>query len=96
MKQILVYENWLRTAPTRIGTLFVEAARGKEVCSFEYDNEWLKHSGSFVLDPDLSLFKGRQFAPVGKELFGSKRTRTAPSFRTIPTWLPLRGSPSAN
>lgn len=70
MKQILVYENWLRAAPTRIGTLFVEAARGKEVCSFEYDNEWLKHSGSFMLDPDLSLFKGRQFVPVGKELFG--------------------------
>lgn len=70
MKQILVYENWLRAAPTRIGTLFVEGARGKEVCSFEYDNEWLKHSGSFMLDPDLSLFKGRQFAPVGKELFG--------------------------
>ena len=70
MKQILVYENWLRAAPTRIGTLFVEGARGKEVCSFEYDNEWLKHSGSFMLDPDLSLFKGRQFVPVGKELFG--------------------------
>ena len=70
MKQILVYENWLRAAPMRIGTLFVEGARGKEVCSFEYDNEWLKHSGSFMLDPDLSLFKGRQFAPVGKELFG--------------------------
>ena len=70
MKQILVYENWLRTAPTRIGTLFVEGARGKEVCSFEYDNEWLKHFSSFMLDPDLSLFKGRQFVPVGKELFG--------------------------
>ena len=70
MKRILVYENWLRAVPTRIGTLFVEGARGKEVCSFEYDNEWLKHSGSFMLDPDLSLFKGRQFVPVSKELFG--------------------------
>ena len=70
MRQIFVYENWRGASPTLIGTLYVEISRGKEICSFEYDNEWLKNSGGFILDPDLSLFKGRQFAPVDKELFG--------------------------
>lgn len=70
MKQIFVYENWRGVSSTLIGTLYVENLRGKEICSFEYDNEWLKNSGGFILDPDLSLFKGRQFAPVDKELFG--------------------------
>lgn len=70
MKQILVYENWRSETPTLIGRLFVEGTRGKEVCSFEYDSKWLKQSSGFILDPDLSLFNGRQFAPVGKELFG--------------------------
>jgi len=70
MKRILVYENWHGPEPTLIGNLYLEGTRGKEVCSFEYDNEWLKQTNSFLLDPDLSLFKGRQFAPVDKELFG--------------------------
>lgn len=70
MKQIFVYENWRGVSPTLIGTLYVENSRGKEICSFEYDNEWLKNTSGFILDPDLSLFKGRQFAPVDKELFG--------------------------
>lgn len=70
MKQILVYENWRSETPTLIGRLFIEGTRGKEVCSFEYDSKWLKQSSGFILDPDLSLFNGRQFAPVGKELFG--------------------------
>ena len=70
MKQIFVYENWRSESPALIGTLYVENSRGKEICAFEYDCEWLKNSGEFMLDPDLSLFKGRQFAPVDKELFG--------------------------
>ena len=38
MKRILVYENWLRAAPTRIGTLFVEGARGmKAMDSIPYE-----------------------------------------------------------
>lgn len=70
MKRIFVYENWQEASPTLIGILYVEGSRGKEVCSFEYDDGWLKQSNVFLLDPDLSLFKGRQFVPVGKELFG--------------------------
>jgi hypothetical protein len=70
MKRIFVYENWQEASPTLIGNLYVEGSRGKEVCSFEYDDGWLKQSNVFLLDPDLSLFKGRQFVPVGKELFG--------------------------
>ena len=70
MKRILVYENWRKTEPTLIGNLYVEESRGKEICSFEYDSRWLKESRNLQLDPDLSLFRGRQFAPVEKQLFG--------------------------
>ena len=70
MKRILVYENWRKKEPTLIGNLYIEGVKGKEVCSFEYDSGWLKDSDNLQLDPDLSLFKGRQFAPAEKQLFG--------------------------
>ena len=70
MKRILVYENWRKAEPTLIGNLYIEGVKGKEICSFEYDSGWLKDSNNLQLDPDLSLFKGRQFAPVEKQLFG--------------------------
>lgn len=39
--------------------------------SFEYDEEWLKDlTNSVSLDPDLRLFKGRQYAPADKLMFG--------------------------
>ena len=38
MKQIFVYENWCSVNPALIGTLYVENSRGKEICSFVYDN----------------------------------------------------------
>lgn len=39
--------------------------------SFEYDEEWLKDLPNNVsLDPDLRMFKGRQYAPADKSMFG--------------------------
>ena len=70
-KLIYVYENWLTNEPSLIGILHSAFVRGTENFSFEYTPEWL-HSGNsaFSLDPDLSLFNGRQYTPLNKELFG--------------------------
>lgn len=69
MKTIFVYENWLSDIPTLIGKLYVDMIRGTETYSFEYSNEWLKNPMAVSLDPDLSLYRGRQY-PVNKEKFG--------------------------
>jgi len=48
-EKILVYENWSQSDPVKIGTLHVDAGKGKEVISFEYDEEWLaKVSVKFI------------------------------------------------
>ena len=68
---IYAYECWSSDQPSLMGCLFVDVLRGKESCSFEYDTQWLKaHPGRFFLDPDLQLFRGRQYAPMDKKLFG--------------------------
>ena len=70
-KTIYTYECWSSDQPSFMGCLFVDQLRGKESCSFEYDEQWLKtHSGQYFLDPDLELYRGRQYAPMDKKLFG--------------------------
>ena len=70
-KQIIVYENWSDVIPKKIGILYVDYAKGKENFSFEYDEEWLSSNKSaLVIDPDLAMYNGRQFVPLGKTLFG--------------------------
>ena len=69
MKTIYVYENWLKETPTLIGRLYVETVRGIESYAFEYDEKWLANSKALILDPDLSLYKGRQY-PIDKRNFG--------------------------
>lgn len=69
--KIYVYENWRSEITTQIGTIYVDAGKGKQVVSFEYDEEWLNNVGdNFIFDPDLSLFKGRQYVPLDKTMFG--------------------------
>ena len=71
VKTIYIYECWSSDQPLLMGCLFVDILRGKESCSFEYDEKWLKtHLGQFFLDPDLQLYRGRQYAPMDKALFG--------------------------
>lgn len=71
INEIYVYENWKADTPSLIGTLYVEGGRGKQVISFEYADEWINDlSNTFKLDPDLGLFKGRQYAPLDKQMFG--------------------------
>jgi serine/threonine-protein kinase HipA len=70
-KTIFVYENWCNENPTLIGRLNTSFIRGQETFSFEYTDEWLdSFNSSYSLDPDLSLYRGRQYAPVDKRLFG--------------------------
>ena len=47
----------------------MDTIRGIEHYSFEYDQDWLKESKfSFCLDPDISMFSGRQYTE--KNIFG--------------------------
>ncbi len=36
---------------------------------FEYDDEWYL-TNNVTLEPDLSMFKGRQYTPADKLMFG--------------------------
>lgn len=71
LRSIEVYADWmgLETA-ARLGTLFVQETRGKEVFSFEYDDAWLRRDDNRVLDPDLRLYKGPQYVGMDKPNFG--------------------------
>ena len=69
-KTIYVYENWRGEAPTLLGRLRCGFVRGQETFSFEYDPAWLSSAeSSFSLDPDLALYRGRQYVPLNKQLF---------------------------
>ena len=69
-KVIYVYENWSGEVPVKLGKLHVDQGRGSEHYAFEYDEKWLMTSRfAYVLDPDLSLYRGRQY-PINKNTFG--------------------------
>lgn len=69
-KTIYVYENWSGRIPVKLGTLYVEQGRGSEHYAFEYDETWLTTNRfAYVIDPELSLYKGRQY-PINKNTFG--------------------------
>lgn len=71
VNEIFVYENWKSDTPSLIGTLYVDGGRGKQIVSFEYDGEWLNDlTNNVSLDPDLKMFKGSQYAPGNKLMFG--------------------------
>lgn len=54
-----------------MGCLYADILRGKETCSFEYNRDWLEHyAGTGLIDPDLIFFRGRQYVPLDKQLFG--------------------------
>ena len=69
-KTIYVYENWSAEHPVLLGYLYIDTIRGSELYSFEYDKKWLsKADQRLLLDPELSLFAGRQY-PINKKMFG--------------------------
>lgn len=69
-KTIYVYDNFTSIEPVLLGKLYVGVIKGAETYSFEYDAGWLKNKKlSFILDPELQPFPGRQF-PSGGNIFG--------------------------
>lgn len=70
-KIIYVYKDWDVPVPEIIGTIHVEGGKGREVISFAYDDTWIENAdASLVFDPDLMLYKGRQYTPLDKCMFG--------------------------
>lgn len=70
-KIIFVHENWTSEEPNLLGKLYVSFIRGQETFAFEYDEGWLKeHGAAYPLDPDLAMYRGRQYVPLDKNLFG--------------------------
>lgn len=70
-REIYVYLEWFEyEVPIFMGVLRREKVRGKEVFYYENDPHWLKHTHFRNLDPDLSVFSGKQFLPVEKKNFG--------------------------
>lgn len=68
-KTIYVFADFAPFLNELIGTIYVSQTRGKELYAFEYDQNWLEH-GSVVLDPDLYLYKGRQYIADNKNIWG--------------------------
>ena len=61
-REIIVYADWNGlAATTMVGRLISERVRGAEVFSFTYSEEWLSNKFAQVIDPELQLFKGRQY-----------------------------------
>ena len=70
-KDIFVYAHWTSMKePVLLGVLKAEFARGKEIFSFSYSENWLKSSYSQILDPELQLYTGSQYAKDEKQNFG--------------------------
>ncbi len=68
---IFVYENWRNENPSLFGRLHIAFIRGQEIYSFEYSDEWLNSFNSaYSIDPNLSLYRGRQYTPIDRKLFG--------------------------
>jgi serine/threonine-protein kinase HipA len=69
---IEVFADWSTlNGPQRVGVLFVEPLRGKELFSFEHDPSWLGAGHLELLDPALKPLKGRQFPLKGRQCFGA-------------------------
>ena len=68
-KVIYVFADFPPFHNELIGTIYVSQMRGKEFYSFEYQQSWLEN-GYMMLDPDLHLYKGRQYINDDKNIFG--------------------------
>ena len=55
----------------RVGRARSNRARGKEVVSFEYDDNWLRDANRFPLEPNLPLTRGGYQPPAGQAIHGS-------------------------
>lgn len=70
---IWVYADWVEAqGPQLMGILTAHRLRGKEVFAFEYTGSWLENVASSLLylDPNLSLYTGKQYLSEGQTNFG--------------------------
>jgi serine/threonine-protein kinase HipA len=69
---IWVYADWAPLEePQLMGILTAQHLRGKEIFSFEYNDTWLNANQPILyLDPNLGLYRGKQYLPEGKSNFG--------------------------
>jgi serine/threonine-protein kinase HipA len=69
-RSIHVYAHWLGMVdPLLIGVLHPDRLRGKEIFSFEYDENWLKNGPSQLLDPNLQLYSGLHYLNEDQDNF---------------------------
>ena len=61
----------------RIGTLEYDELRGKEVSSFELDEDFVLHPSVSFLGPDIGLFRGKQYQKNGSQDIYRCRARGA-------------------
>ena len=67
---IYVYAHWAgMEQPKLIGLLSAHQGKGRKSFSFSYDKKWINDERSFILDPDIQLYRGPQY-PNNKENFG--------------------------
>jgi serine/threonine-protein kinase HipA len=53
------------------GNACCSTCKGNEIFSFEYHEAWLSSNQPILyLDPNLGLYKGKQYLPEGKNNFG--------------------------
>lgn len=68
---IFVYAHWVGMKdPIYMGELSAEYTRGKEIFSFSYSDTWVKSKYSQILDPELQLYSGSQYAREERVNFG--------------------------
>ena len=70
MREIEVHIS-LGGETSRVGTLFRQAARGRESVTFQYHEAWLQHAVRFSLEPSLVVGGGMFHPGKGREMFGS-------------------------
>ena len=71
-ERIWVYADWQTMGGHRtMGVLSAHRLRGKEIFSFQYDEDWLQNANpALFLDPNLGYFKRTQYAPDDNPNFG--------------------------
>ena len=70
-RSIYVYAHWQgMDDPLLMGVLHSDRLKGKEVFSFEYDEDWLKNGPSQLLDPNLQFYPGLHYLNEKQENFG--------------------------
>lgn len=63
---ISVYAQWQgMDEPFLMGILHSDRLKGKEIFSFEYDEDWLQNGPAQLLDPNLQLYSGLHY--LGEE-----------------------------